>query len=385
MEKGIMQQQHSTHKQMIHLAIVVGARPNFMKAAPLIWNIHSKYADTFVSTLIHTGQHFSPEMSDVFFRDLDMPSPDHYLGVHSPSSNTTIARIMLSLEPLLLDLSPDVVIVVGDVNSTLAAALTANKLGIKLAHVEAGLRSFDRSMPEEINRILTDHLSDVLFTHSDEANENLIREGIHQSRIFLVGNVMADTLYRFLPKARKKKVYQVFNLPPNKYAVLTLHRPSNVDHVDKLRGIIRAILEISQHIPVIFPVHPRTQKNLSLVLTELQGKFPHARLILSKPLSYIDFLSLSDSSMFIMTDSGGIQEEATLLKKPCLTLRENTERPVTVSMGTNKIVGTDPERIVHEALRLLTQEETHAPLSIPPLWDGKAGGRILSILKELFL
>jgi UDP-N-acetylglucosamine 2-epimerase (non-hydrolysing) len=352
----------------MHVLHVVGARPNFMKLAPVYVALEARGVH---QTVVHTGQHYDAEMSEAFFRDLDLPPPDLNLEVGSGSHAKQTAEIMLRLEPVLLDLKPDVVLVYGDVNSTVAAALVAAKLLIPIGHVEAGLRSFDRTMPEELNRVVTDALADWLFTPSADANENLAREGIPQSKVHFVGNVMIDTLVRFLPKAQPPKEWRGLD----RYALVTIHRPSNVDQPAMLARIMKALEELAAHLPVIFPVHPRTRQRLA----EL-GFGPEARngLHLLPPLSYLEFLGLQRGATLVVTDSGGIQEETTFLGVPCLTLRKNTERPVTVTQGTNKLLGEEPERIVPEALAALEGRWKRG--RVPELWDGKAAERIACVL-----
>jgi UDP-N-acetylglucosamine 2-epimerase (non-hydrolysing) len=339
-----------------------------MKLAPVYAALEARGVR---QTVVHTGQHYDAEMSEAFFRDLDLPPPDLNLEVGSGSHARQTAEIMLRLEPVLLELKPDVVLVYGDVNSTLAAALVAAKLPIPIGHVEAGLRSFDRTMPEELNRVVTDALADWLFTPSADANENLAREGIPQSKVHFVGNVMIDTLVRFLPKAQPPKEWRGLD----RYALVTIHRPSNVDQPAMLARIMKALEELAAHLPVIVPVHPRTRQRLA----EL-GFGPEARngLHLLPPLSYLEFLGLQRGATLVVTDSGGIQEETTFLGVPCLTLRKNTERPVTVTQGTNKLLGEEPERIVPEALAALEGRWKRG--RVPELWDGKAAERIACVL-----
>ena len=357
---------------------VVGARPNFVKISPLIQAM--KRRASFKSVLVHTGQHYDHNMSESFFQDLALPEPDFHLGVGSGSNAWQIAEIMIRFEKVLAELSPDLVLVVGDVNSTLACSLTAVKLGIPIAHVEAGLRSFDRSMPEEINRLVTDQLSDYLFTTCVEANDNLQREGIGEDKVFFVGNVMADSLFMNLQQARRSDILSRLGLKREEYAVVTLHRPVNVDNRDTLGNILHGLKAVQQELSVVFPAHPRTLRRimefgLSEQVTEM------ANLHLIEPLGYLDFLSLMSQSKLVLTDSGGIQEETTVLGIPCLTLRENTERPVTVTEGTNIIVSDAPNRIVSEAMKALAG---HGKVGrVPKLWDGKASERIATILEAV--
>ena len=357
---------------------VVGARPNFMKIAPLASELE-KHPGDFEFVLVHTGQHYDPLMNDIFFSQLGIRKPDIHLGVGSASHAEQTAKIMLGFEKVALELAPHLVVVVGDVNSTVASALVAAKLGITLAHVEAGLRSRDRRMPEEINRIVTDALSDILFTPTPLADENLLAEGIERSKISLAGNIMIDTLIRFLELARKRPVVSSLGLEPAGYGLITLHRPANVDEPEVLSGIIEAFLRIAAELPLVFPIHPRTVKTLkaSGLYTPLASA-PGMRLI--EPLGYLDFLALMKSARMIITDSGGIQEETTYLRIPCLTLRENTERPETISQGTNLLVGRDRDKIVAEALRIIAGEVKKG--SELKFWDGKVASRIVAELKK---
>ena len=322
---------------------VVGARPNFMKIAPIMEEV-AKYPARFQQVLVHTGQHYDDNMSKVFFEELELTQPDIYLGVGSGSHAEQTARIMLAFEPVLLEHRPDWVIVVGDVNSTVACALTAAKLGVKVAHVEAGLRSFDRTMPEEYNRVLTDHIADLLFTTEPSANENLRREGISEEKVHFVGNVMIDTLLRHKKRALALDVLGKYGLQPQGFALLTLHRPSNVDVPEVLAGILDALAEVQARLPIIFPAHPRTRQRIDdLGLDNPQSTFRNLQLI--EPLGYLEFLNLMANAQLVLTDSGGIQEETTVLGVPlrqgsgqaCLTLRKNTERPVTVTQGTKPL------------------------------------------------
>ncbi len=365
--------------------LVVGARPNFMKAAPLIKALQD-LAPEVELFLVHTGQHYDYEMSKAFFEDLNMPDPDIYLGVGSGTHAEQTAKIMVELEKELMEHEPDLVTVFGDVNSTLAASVVASKLWIPVAHVEAGLRSFDRTMPEEINRIVTDVLSEYLFATEKSALENLAREGIPEEKVFFTGNVMIDTLVTFLEKARASDITQRLGLREKNFALLTLHRPSNVDNPEVFTRILSALSKIGKELPIIFPVHPRTRKRMSEF--NLFNKFRDSLkeppseygIILIDPVKYTDFVSLELNSLFVLTDSGGIQEETTYLGIPCLTLRENTERPITIEVGTNELVGTDPARILAEAEKILRGDAKKG--SIPELWDGKAAYRIAKILKE---
>jgi UDP-N-acetylglucosamine 2-epimerase (non-hydrolysing) len=353
----------------MHILHVVGARPNFMKAAPVraaLLNI-----PRMRQTLIHTGQHYDANMSDVFFQQLEMPAPDLNLNVGSGSHARQTADIMSGIEPVIVEHRPDLVLVYGDVNSTVAASLVCAKLGVRIGHVEAGLRSRDRSMPEEINRLVTDQLSDLLFTPSADADENLVREGIEPGRIHRVGNVMIDTLVRLLPASAQHKPE---DLPP-RYALVTLHRPSNVDDLPWLKSLLQALSSLGDRLPVLFPVHPRTRQrihDLDLRLTS------NRRLRLLDPQPYLAFLALQQSAAVVITDSGGTQEETTFLGVPCLTMRENTERPVTLTLGTNILVGRDVARMQQEVEQILAGD-TKASVSIP-LWDGHAAERIAEVI-----
>jgi UDP-N-acetylglucosamine 2-epimerase (non-hydrolysing) len=360
-------------KKILH---VVGARPNFMKIAPLIREM-SAAGDAFEQRLVHTGQHYDAEMSDVFFEELGMPRPDINLEVGSGSHAQQTAQIMMRFEPVLLDYRPDWLVVPGDVNSTVGCSLVAAKLGIPVAHLEAGLRSFDRTMPEEINRLLTDQLADLLLTPSSDADENLLREGVPAAKIRLVGNIMIDTLRLLLvqAEARRERLVQSFGLS-DRYLLATLHRPSNVDHPGTLCEILGALNELAPSIQVLFPVHPRTRQRI----TEM-GFVPHPGLLLSGPLGYLDFLALEQRAALVITDSGGVQEETTYLGVPCLTARPNTERPVTISMGTNTLVASRRTEIVAAAHSKLRGPKTDR--RCPPLWDGHTAGRIVALMRDL--
>lgn len=361
-------------KTVLH---IVGARPNFMKVAPIHRAVAARGA--LAQRLVHTGQHYDVKMSDVFFADLGMPAPDIHLGVGSGSHAEQTAKVMIELERVLTRERPDLVSVVGDVNSTVAAALVAAKLQIPVAHVEAGLRSFDRSMPEEINRIVTDRLADLLLTPSPDADENLRKEGADPERIHLVGNVMIDSLLASKARAERLSTLSDLGLSPRGYAVCTLHRPSNVDDVRVLGGLLDALGYVSQAVPVIFPVHPRTRKMIAD--QGLQSKvesFPGLRLV--EPMGYLEFLALTSQAKLILTDSGGLQEESTALSVPCLTLRENTERPITVTVGTNLVVGTDPSRIKTEAEKILSGRGKVG--RVPELWDGHTAERIAAVYER---
>ncbi len=367
--------------KLIH---VVGARPNFMKAAPVHRAIsHYRHIEQI---LVHTGQHYDFNMSDIFFQQLGLPAPDINLNVGSVSHAVQTAQIMIRFEEVVLKEKPELVLVYGDVNSTIAAALVCAKLGVKVGHVEAGLRSFDRTMPEEINRLVTDQIADFLFTPSQDGDANLLREGVTQEKIHFVGNVMIDTLIRLLPIAlerwqKSRFVLDGLTVDQGRYVLVTLHRPSNVDNPVMLAEIMATLKNISQAVPVIFPIHPRTRQRLS----DLNLRHPSAtdqttdqNLHLFDPIGYLDFLALQRYAALVITDSGGIQEETTYLNVPCLTLRENTERPVTVSLGANILVGRNMERLLKETQRILRGE--HRQGQTPPLWDGHAAERIASII-----
>lgn len=353
---------------------VVGARPNFMKAAP-VWRAiaNDKYAR---QVLVHTGQHYDAAMSEVFLRQLALPCPDENLEVGSGSHAQQTALIIERFEPVLLRHKASVVMVYGDVNSTIAAALVAAKLQVKVAHVEAGLRSFDRRMPEEVNRVLTDQLADMLFTPSQDGNDNLRREGIPDAKVHLVGNVMIDTLIRLLPAAEA-----VFPADaPADFVLVTLHRAANVDDPRWLAEAMEVLSEISVDLPVLFPVHPRTRDRIK----ELGFHFGNQRLRLLGPVSYLEFLSMQKRARFVITDSGGIQEETSYLGVPCLTLRDNTERPITTTLGTNRLVGRELS-CLRDAVRPLLHASPHPPAPCEiPLWDGLAGERISAILRSEF-
>lgn len=352
---------------------VAGARPNFMKIAPIVRAMREE--PLLSPILVHTGQHYDKELSEELFSDLEIPAPEVNLGVGSGRHGEQTARVLEAFEKVLLDRSPDLVLVVGDVNSTLACGLAASKLHIPVAHVEAGLRSFDRRMPEETNRVLTDALSDYLFTTEPAGEENLLREGICPERIFSVGNVMIDTLLRFKEPARQRGIVEKLNLKPEGFGVVTLHRPENVDDPETLQGALEGIRRASESIPLVFPLHPRTRARL-----EEQGAMDRlgegVRLLPS--VGYLDFLGLLLEARLVLTDSGGIQEEATVLGIPCLTLRENTERPITLECGTNRLVGADPGAIAQETAKVLSDEK--ARREVPPYWDGGAAQRIVDVL-----
>ena len=345
---------------------VVGARPNFMKVAPVFNALKTR--TNIVQTLIHTGQHYDVNMSEVFFQQLGVPAPDVNLAVGSGSHAKQTAEIMTRLDPVVAEAKPDIVLVYGDVNSTVATALVCAKLGLRVGHVEAGLRAFDRTMPEEINRLVTDQLADLLFTPSEDADRNLQREGIAAEKICCVGNVMIDSLVRLLPLARQQKRDDL----PRPYALVTLHRPANVDDSAALHRILQSLLAVSHDLAVIFPAHPRTRQRISDFGLSI------GQLRLLDPLPYVDFLALQCDATLVITDSGGIQEETTYLGVPCLTVRDNTERPITVSMGTNVLVGRDPDKLSQEVSRVLAGQAKKG--TVPPLWDGHAAERIADVL-----
>lgn len=354
---------------------IVGTRPNFMKLAPLIDEI-KKYKE-IDHLLVHTGQHYDAEMSKVFFEDLQLPKPDINLEVGSGTYGQQIGNIIMKLEKVFIKEKPDLVIVVGDVNSTFAGALIAKQLKIKVAHVEAGLRSFDLTMPEEINRILTDRISDFLFTTEKSGDINLLNEGVSKDKIFFVGNVMIDTLLKHREKASKSKILEKLNIKKNEYCILTLHRPSNVDNRENFENVLFILEKIQEKIKIIFSIHPRTKKNMQLF--DLNERIKNMKnLIITEPLGYLDFLNLMANSKFVLTDSGGIQEETTVLGVPCITVRDTTERPITVEKGTNMLVSTDKAKIIEVCNKLI--EETKINDKIPNYWDGKASKRIIDII-----
>lgn len=367
------------------LLLVAGARPNFMKVAPLL-RVFRARPERFAARLVHTGQHYDETMSDVFFSELDIPKPDIHLGAGSGSHARQTARIMEAFEDVLDEQRPDWVVVVGDVNSTLACSVVAAKMSppVPVAHVEAGLRSGDRTMPEEVNRIVTDALSDLLFTTSPEAVTNLRREGIHPRKVHPVGNVMIDVLRRFVRRSDGSDIIRRLGIRPP-YVLLTLHRPSNVDDRAALGRIVAALEEIARDLPVVFPAHPRTAKMMEAfgVRVGQEGASGNGSygLRMHAPLGYLDFIHLEKRAALVLTDSGGVQEETTILGVPCLTLRENTERPITLTRGTNRLVGSDTARIVREARRMLRRRPRRPP-SIP-LWDGRAAARIAAVFARL--
>jgi UDP-N-acetylglucosamine 2-epimerase (non-hydrolysing) len=347
-----------------------------MKIAPISAELR-KWPARFDSRIVHTGQHYDEKLSQVFFDELGIPRPDINLNVGSSSHGQQTAAIMAAFEPVVVETQPDLVVVVGDVNSTIACALVAVKLGVPVAHVEAGLRSFDRRMPEEVNRVLTDQISALLFTTEESAAGNLRREGIDTARIHFVGNVMIDTLLAHRERARSLEVASRFGFSRGGYGLMTLHRPSNVDNLDVLENLLSAIGHIARDLPILFPVHPRTQPMLSRS-TRAAALVAEGHLRVVDPLGYLEFVSLMETAGVVLTDSGGIQEETTILGVPCLTLRETTERPVTETHGTNQVVGTDPERILEGWHRISQGLERRPP---PPLWDGQAATRIVDVLR----
>ena len=358
-------------------AMVVGARPNFMKAAPLMREFARRGG--IETRLVHTGQHYDKNMSKIFFEDLELPEPDIYLGVGSGSHAEQTARVMVEFEKIVLADRPDLIIVVGDVNSTIACSITGSKLWIPVAHVEAGLRSFDLAMPEEINRMVTDILSRFCFTTSPEAEINLKREGVGEERIFFVGNIMIDSLLHYIDRAGGTEILENLGLAPKEYMLVTLHRPSNVDDPDELRELFVMLSRLAERMPVVFPIHPRTKKMLDsadpqIVLSD--------RLMLIEPVGYLDFIGMMRSAGIVVTDSGGIQEETTVLGVPCVTVRENTERPITIELGTNILAGTDPEKVEAAVTDLI--DRGIGEHSLPPLWDGKTAGRIADVLEKHF-
>jgi UDP-N-acetylglucosamine 2-epimerase (non-hydrolysing) len=359
----------------MNLILIAGARPNFMKIAPLMAAL--KGQPGFTAALVHTGQHYDEKMSDLFFRQLGIPEPDVNLEVGSGSHAVQTAEIMKRFEPVVLARRPDAVLVVGDVNSTIACGLVAVKMGVRLIHVEAGLRSFDRTMPEEINRLLTDAISDLLFCSEAAGVENLRREGVPSDRICLAGNVMIDTLSRNRRLAERSPILEELELGAKRYAVLTLHRPSNVDDPAVLGPLMATLDRVAGTLPIVFPIHPRTRARME-AMGALRSASSGWRVI--EPQGYLEFLKLMSHSRLVLTDSGGIQEETTILGVPCLTLRENTERPVTVELGTNRLTGTDPARILKAFNEV--QEGRWQTGTVPPLWDGHAAERMVAFLRS---
>jgi UDP-N-acetylglucosamine 2-epimerase (non-hydrolysing) len=362
------------------VALIAGARPNFVKIAPL-WRAFKKADDFFATTLVHTGQHYDDKMSAVFFRELDIPKPKINLNVGSGSHARQTADIMIKFEEYCLKHQPDLVVVVGDVNSTIACALVAKKLKLALAHVEAGLRSFDLDMPEEINRLATDALSDYLFASEGAGVQNLKKEGVNKQRLFFVGNVMIDSLREQMPRINKSKILKKLRIAPKTYAVVTVHRASNVDHRSTLLKIFNLFDRLAAYMTIVYPAHPR-----SVAMMKRFGLWERfnsiAGLKIIEPLGYLDFNKLVKESSMVLTDSGGIQEETTVMAIPCLTMRQNTERPVTITQGTNVLVGQDEEKIFKNIKRIMEQRPKKAV--IPKFWDGHTAPRIVQILKREF-
>ena len=363
---------------MIKIICICGARPNFIKIAPLLKGFETTV--DFDTLLVHTGQHYDNNMSRNFFYDLGIPEPDINLAVGSGSHAVQTANIMTEFEPVLLDYKPDYVLVVGDVNSTVACGLVAVKLGVKLIHIEAGQRSYDRSMPEEINRIVTDAMSDLLFVSEPSGVEQLKKEGIASEKIYFVGNIMIDTLLANREKAQDSKILERLNIMPEKYGVITLHRPGNVDDYARFDVILSAFEKILDKETLVFPVHPRTLKNLDQT-TVFKRMKDNNNLIMTEPLGYLDFIYLMENAAVVMTDSGGIQEETTVLGVPCMTLRENTEWPITIQEGTNRLVPLTEEDISQTFFSII-HEGTHKNYGVPKYWDGKAAERIISVIQE---
>ena len=362
---------------MTRLMAIVGARPNFMKAAPIIKALERR-ADLFETRLVHTGQHYDERMSAIFFNELGLPTPDVSLGIGSGSHAEQTGRTLIALEATFIEHRPDLVIVVGDVNATLAAALAAKKLGIAVAHVEAGLRSHDLAMPEEINRVMTDRISDMHFTTDHIADSNLKNEGIAAASVHRIGNVMIDTLLAHRQRAARSTILDRLHVAPGGFALATLHRDRNVDHAANLGRLLTAFVLVSRVIPVIVPLHPRTRREIDT--QGLEGLLQSSRVQLIDPLGYLDFVKLMDTARFVMTDSGGVQEETTALGVPCLTLRDTTERPITCEAGTNQLVGLDPEAILNHALPLMAAAAHET--EVPPLWDGRAAERLVAVLEH---
>jgi len=364
--------------QLKRIIVVAGARPNFMKIARLVERL--KKDRNFECLLVHTGQHYDFVMSEVFFQELRIPKPDVFLNVGSGSHAEQTAKIMIAFEAVLLDEKPDLVVVAGDVNSTLACSLTAAKLGVRVAHIESGLRSFDRTMPEEINRVVTDALSDIYFVSEQSGVENLIREGAAKKSIHLVGSVMIDPVLRMAKAIDRSRVLRRLDLKPQNYAVLTLHRPSNVDSLETLAEIYKILSAVSERVRLVYPIHPRTRDRMQT--HDLLNQFTGLKdLQMIEPLGYLDFVKLVKESRFVLTDSGSIQEETTYMHIPCLTMRDNTERPSTVEMGTNKLVGRD-KKVITKAVDCILNGKWR-PGRVPRYWDGKATERILSVLQEI--
>lgn len=358
--------------------LIVGARPNYMKAAPVYREL-MKYPHEFQCRLVHTGQHYDEKMSAVFFRELELPEPDIYLGVGSGLHGEQTGKIMIAYEKAVLADRPDLVLVAGDVNSTVACSLVAVKLHIKVGHIEGGLRSRDWSMPEEINRIVTDNIADYLFTTCRDADANLLAEGIVREKIFFVGNTMIDSLHYYMPKIDRRTIHSQLAVTPGNYILITLHRPSNVDQDEIFRGLFNALKKIQERLPIVFPMHPRTRK----MLKEFgMGRYLQlSNLKITEPLGYHDFMKLQKHARLVLTDSGGLQEETTVLGVPCLTLRKNTERPVTIWEGTNELVGPDPEKILARTLAILDGDVKKG--KIPEYWDGHTAERLVAVLRRI--
>jgi UDP-N-acetylglucosamine 2-epimerase (non-hydrolysing) len=364
---------------MFKIINIVGARPNFMKIAPLMAAMQN--SNLIEPMLVHTGQHYDEKMSKLFFEELEIPRPEINLEVGSDSQAKQVAKIMDKFDDVCNQYKPDAILVVGDVNSTMACSLVAAKLGIKIIHMEAGLRSFDRRMPEEINRLVTDSIADLLLTPSSDGTDNLLKEGIHPDKIQMVGNIMIDTLYHFLPKAEKSNILERLAVNPKEYATVTLHRPSNVDEKENLERILNTLHQIQKQIAIVFPIHPRTFKNISnFDLDKIIENSPN--LILTEPLGYLDFQKLTSNSKLVITDSGGVQEETTALKIPCITVRENTERPVTIWEGTNELVGFDMDKLLHFAHNAVNGIWKNSV--IPQFWDGKTAERVVDSIENYF-
>ncbi len=358
---------------------VVGARPNFMKIAPVMSAMEK--STRIEPLLLHTGQHYDAKMSSLFFDELNIRKPDIYLGVGSDTHAKQVAKIMDKFDDIAAEYKPDAILVVGDVNSTMACSIVAAKLGIKIIHLEAGLRSYDRTMPEEINRIVTDSLADLLLTPSEDGTTNLLKEGINPSKIHLVGNIMIDTLFHFLPLCEKSNIMNTLNLSKDDFALVTLHRPSNVDEKESLEAILNTLNIIQQKIKIVFPVHPRTTHKikdfgLETLVSSMQN------LTITEPIGYLDFQKLMSNSKFVITDSGGIQEETTALKIPCITVRENTERPITIWEGSNELAGTDMKKVLQLSEKALNNQWKSS--TIPALWDGKTSSRVVNAIEDYF-
>ncbi len=375
MKKIVTEKNKGKEKIFKRIFLVAGARPNFMKIAPIMAEMR-KYPDRIQPVFIHTGQHYDDQMSKVFLEELEVPEPDVYLGVGSGSHARQTAGVMAAFEKVALEEKPDLIVVVGDVNSTLACTLVAAKLWIPVAHVEAGLRSNDRTMPEEINRVVTDQLADILFTICRDADANLKHEGIPEEKIHFVGNVMIESLLNYQSKVDASSILEKLELKKGKYVLTTLHRPSNVDNKKMFTEIMDALNRIQQDILVVFPAHPRTQKQINTFGFENRNH----RLILTPPFGYFDFLKLEKNACFVLTDSGGVQEETTFFGVPCLTIRENTERPITITEGTNILVGNKSEAIISESMNILGGKKKSG--KIPQFWDDEVSRRIVEVIQK---